>query len=310
MEKFDKWEPAIPPGAPVTAAAVEALQARLAAVRHYLPPAAKKSGPDPEDVHELRVWTRRAAAALELYAGLLPRRRSARLRKRLKRLRRAANDARDMDIFTLRLTEGPPGAGPWLDLAQEERQAAQRPLVKACRRLKKGKRLTRLGRKMLRRLKPPGHGEAVHFGDWARERLRPIVHDFFAAVPGDTENVEALHQFRVRGKQLRYAMELLAGAFPPAFRDELYPAVEELQERLGAINDHAAALARLGQWIETADGEKAFLQALLAAEAERLAHARREFEVWFTPRRREELRTGFERMLASEPVWSPGGAAG
>lgn len=45
--------------------AVRTLQARLAAVQYYLPLVAERAGEDVEYVHELRVWTRRAAAALD-----------------------------------------------------------------------------------------------------------------------------------------------------------------------------------------------------------------------------------------------------
>ena len=78
--------------------------------------------------------------------------------------------------------------------------------------------------------------------------MAPAATAFFAAADGDLSDVKALHSFRIAGKRLRYAMELFAAAFPPAFREELYPLVEELQEKLGEINDHAAAAARLEEW--------------------------------------------------------------
>jgi CHAD domain-containing protein len=41
----------------------------------------------------------------------------------------------------------------------------------------------------------------------------------------------AFHNFRICGKRLRYAMELLAGALPPEFHDTLYSVVQRLQEK-------------------------------------------------------------------------------
>jgi CHAD domain-containing protein len=297
MDRFDKWALGVPLAAPVTAAAAAALRARLGAVRHFLPLAAKKADEDPEHVHELRVWTRRAAAALDLYDELLPRRRAAWFRKQLKRLRKAANDARDADVFAHRLAESSHETDYWLKRVHAERREAQRPLKKAYKRLKKGKRLARRARKLLRRLRRPRPGGPVQFGDWAHDRLRPFVREFFAAVPSDATDVAALHRFRVKGKELRYAMELLAAAFPPALRETLYPAVEDLQERLGEINDHAAALARWRRWLDSGDGDLNAAQAQLRAETDRLEQARRDFLAWFTPERREELRAGFEEML-------------
>src|SRR5262249_58635227 len=101
----DKWVQGVSPDDRTTDVAVRTLQARLAAIQHYLPLAAEKAEEDVEHVHQLRVWTRRASAALKLYAGLLPRRRTARMKKQLKRLRRAANDARDCDVLARRLAE-------------------------------------------------------------------------------------------------------------------------------------------------------------------------------------------------------------
>ena len=69
--------------------------------------------------------------------------------------------------------------------------------------------------------------------------MQKTVQKFFKAEPSNVGDVNALHRFRIRGKELRYAMELLAAAFPVGFRDELYPVVEQLQELLGDIIDHA-----------------------------------------------------------------------
>ena len=68
-----------------------------------------------------------------------------------------------------------------------------------------------------------------------------MVEAFFAAVPVDHTDAKALHIFRIRGKDLRYAMEVLAGAFADEFKTQLYPAVESMQERLGEVNDLVTA---------------------------------------------------------------------
>jgi hypothetical protein len=65
MERIvtDKWVPIVAPEEGVREVASGTLAARLATVQHYLPLAAEKSDEDVEYVHQLRVWTRRAAAA-------------------------------------------------------------------------------------------------------------------------------------------------------------------------------------------------------------------------------------------------------
>ena len=61
----------------VSDAARVSLEARLATVAYWLPLAARQIDDDIEKVHQLRVATRRAIAALELYRDWLPRRRHA-----------------------------------------------------------------------------------------------------------------------------------------------------------------------------------------------------------------------------------------
>jgi CHAD domain-containing protein len=301
----DKWVLDVSPDDRISDVAVRTLQTRLEAVQHYLPLAAEKPEQDVEHVHELRVWTRRASAALALYVDLLPCRRAAWMKKQLKRLRRAASEARDCDVLARRLESAPfdPEAERWLEKIREERDAAQKPIVAIHKRLKRNHRFDRRIGQLLRRVRPRGKnqpgGEEPRFGAWARARLRPIIESFFNAAPADASDVSALHRFRIRGKKLRYAMELLAGAFPPEFLEELYPVVETLQEKLGDLNDLATARTRLRRRIEEADGreEATRLRHLLAEERARLETARREFLTWCTPALRQELRTGFESQL-------------
>jgi hypothetical protein len=130
--------------------------------------------------------------------------------------------------------------------------------------------------------------------------LRPLVESFFAAVPADGTDMAALHAFRIRGKELRYGMELVGGAFGPDFREKLYPLVETLQDRLGALNDLATAQTRLRKRVEKADGrvEAGHLQKLLVEEQARFEDMHREFVDWFTPSLQQQLRAGFDSLLA------------
>jgi hypothetical protein len=87
---------------------------------------------------------------------------------------------------------------------------------------------------------------------------------------------------------------------PTPFREKLYPLVETLQDRLGAINDLATAQIRLRQRIEEADdrAEAEHLQKLLAEEQTSCEQMHRDFVNWFTPPLQQQLRTGFESLLA------------
>src|SRR5947208_15609857 len=95
----EKWIDDLRGDMPVSAAAKVTLEARFGAVRDRLPPAVFHADDDIEHVHHLRVSTRRASAALRIFADTLPGNLAKKTRKTLKRLRRSAGDARDWDVF-------------------------------------------------------------------------------------------------------------------------------------------------------------------------------------------------------------------
>jgi CHAD domain-containing protein len=139
----------------------------------------------------------------------------------------------------------------------------------------------------------------VNFGDWARKRLRPIVDKLFRAVPILKTDVAAMHQFRIRGKKLRYAMELLPGAFPDEFRTRLYATIESMQDRLGEINDLAMTRIRLQKKLDLLGEEDAAAwHAVMEREQTRFLDATQRFWNWCTPEKLEELWQCFERLLS------------
>src|SRR5215216_5421763 len=98
-----KWIDGIGPETPVADAARRSLELRLAVVANALPLAAHLSEHDIEHVHRLRVATRRAAAALKLYRDWLPLKPARWIKKRLRQIRRAAGETRDLDVLIERL---------------------------------------------------------------------------------------------------------------------------------------------------------------------------------------------------------------
>lgn len=288
--------------------AVRTLKNRFGTVLRLLPLAAGKAGKAGEDIehiHQLRVGTRRAAAALGLYGELIPRRRFSWMQKQLKRLRRAAGDARDCDVLIERLRKQRSGCVTkrWLEELRAERVEAQKVVVAVHRWLGRGDRFAGRIDELLERVRSRGEDEdrtaTTRFGDWARQRLRPVVEQFFGAVPADRTDEAALHRFRIRSKELRYAMELLAGAFPDEFRSRLYPTLETMQERLGTINDLATLKARLQRKLEAAasPAEKVAWRRLLSSEQARFDQARQTFWAWWTPRMLRKIRDGFDSLL-------------
>jgi CHAD domain-containing protein len=299
-----KWIGGTSAEQPVSAAARRALEVRLAVVWHYLPLAAKRASEDVEHVHQLRVASRRAVAAVEIFRDLLPKRRARWLRKRLKEIRRTAGAARDDDVLALRLekwSEQHPSVGLVLKQIRRHRREAQKPIQKIHRKLVR-ERFERGLSELLQRIRwrDKRRRREPRFAAAARASLKTFLAEFVEAGQADFNDLAALHQFRIAGKQLRYAIEVFAAAFPPALRDEQYPLVEQMQELLGDVNDHATAQTRLQNWLEEAKDEElqAALRKLLAAERRALERSRRRFLEWWTPARARSLKDGLARRLA------------
>ncbi len=306
MVKPSKWIEGTKPNQPVRKVARRAVDARLETVWHFAKLAAKKPGEDIEHVHQLRVSVRRARAALDIFEDLLPKRRARWLNKTLRGLRRAAGDARDLDVLGERLTAiAKEKEESELDkivarIALRRRQA-QKPLVKSYQKAKRARFLKRV-RGLEKRIRWRNKSPEPVFGNAARATLEPLVNDFFVAGAADLSDVTNLHQLRISGKRVRYAMELLAGAFNDHFRAELYPIFAEVQELLGTINDHATAITMFTEWLERADGETHLadeMRELIAGEEAQLDATRRSFLDWWTAERAADLRVRFDAILGA-----------
>jgi CHAD domain-containing protein len=290
-----KWIPDVSPTDRAVDVAARSLGTRLEAVRRYLKRSIKRPK-EAENIHQLRVWTRRSDAAIKLYAELLAKKEMRWIRRKLKLLRRAAGGVRDVDVFAKRTVA--PGK-EWPRNLIEERSRAQRKLDRLYDDLDRGRKLKLRVRRLLKRLVQRNATRSETFVDRARQTLRPLVAAFFDASPGVAASEDDLHRFRIAGKNLRYAVELLAGAFPPEFRHDLYPVLTALQERLGLINDLAVARNRLRKRKDRT-GDPAELSDLRRrlndAEAE-LIDARSAFDRVWTPEARDALRRRIDELL-------------
>src|SRR5579872_1367848 len=290
-----KWLNDVTADTPLPDAARHALKARLHVVRDYLPLAATADIPrDPEHVHQLRVGTRRAGAALRIFACCLPNKVAKQARRRLKRLRRAAGDARDWDVYALHLrqllTAKPARERPGLDYllgyASGQRNAAQARLLDEAQA--DGEHFNAFINQALDAVHSPNHG-AGSLLSLAGPLLEDLLQDLQQKANGNLTDYTHLHQVRIAGKRLRYAMELFAACFEEAFKEALYPQVEEMQEILGRANDSHVAAQRLEAI--RAHGQKAFgavwktlqpgVTALLLTHRRQLPRERRAFLAWW-----------------------------
>ncbi|MFM2003987.1 MAG: hypothetical protein RI963_3413, partial [Planctomycetota bacterium] len=277
-DRQDKWFSSLSADAMVLDAAVTTLRKRFADIQRQLA-AGSQSLSHPETLHQLRVALRRAESAVDVYGDVIPRRRGTEIRKLLRRFRRATNEARDLDTIGDRLAQLEPASAAAITTAVNRRLEDIRPQIADARQeLRHNELFDRRVRSLLKKIRKPGKRRrevaASRLGDWALSRIRPLADSFFLAIP--------THRFRIAGKRLRYAMEVLSSALPSAYRESLYPLLESLQERLGELNDLAVARVRIGEWFERSpqpldESESAVLQQKLAARHdERL----QEFAAW------------------------------
>ncbi len=301
MQCFEKWIEGISADDSVREAALHSVRIRLAAVQYHMPFAAERSDEDIEYVHKLRVATRRSMAALRLYAEVLPKKEAKWFHKMLRRIRRSAGNARDMDVLAQdHKTDSGKGAVAFLARVRKLRDAAQRPIVAIHRKLKRKDRFRQHIAALLGKGIEKGSNAADgSFGEWANSRLRSTLKRFFKASPSDRHNLQSLHRFRIRGKELRYAMELLAPAFPTELRRKLYPVVKQLQKHLGEIHDRAVAGSRFGKWAAETESKKetAHVRKLLKKERRKLEQKVSDFASWWTPGFEARFRDSLQRLI-------------
>jgi CHAD domain-containing protein len=245
----DKWIIGLRGDMPVAEAARRVLTVRLGVVLERLPSALARADEDVEHVHQLRVGTRRAGAALRIFAAFLAPSLHRKTRRTLRAIRRAAGAARDWDVFLDMLNtrsqradaKGLPGLDVLLGFGHGQRVFAQQHLRDATegRAEKLARRIAQIGEVA------DDAVPAQTLRELAVPMLTQLVGEFEEAARGDLRPYEALHQVRILGKQLRYAMELFESCFASAFRDEIYPCVVDMQDILGRANDSHVALLRL-----------------------------------------------------------------
>src|SRR6185437_8327758 len=218
----------------------------------HLDPAVDSPYADREHVHQLRVSARRATASLKAFDNSLPKKHANAANKALRTIRQAAGDARDWDVFieslektrSLKDSGGKPALDFLLGYALGERSAAQTRLEEAAARTRDD--LYALATNLPEQVR---EGDGKHseetFGKLAESDLGDLFQEFAASVAERPTGPDELHELRILGKHLRYAIEIFAGCFGPPFKEKLYPAIETMQEFLGELQDARVGIERM-----------------------------------------------------------------
>ncbi len=295
-----KWIKGISPKQPLHEVSSLVLKSRLSAILHWLPLAADRSDEDVEYVHQLRVSTRRAVEAVRVFSGLLPEAAYQDLRGKLRQVRLAADEARNLDVLCAEFVRCADASceetcKQIADTVRQRRRDAQQPIVAVREELADANFQEQIT-EILAEIESAGEDASKPtFGRQARRYLKPVLKKFFQAAEADLSDDEALHRLRIRTKKLRYTMEIVDVAFEPCFRKKLYPRVTALQDIMGAVNDHATAKNVFGDWISKSDDprQNAFFRGILLAEMKAHEDLRQAFQLIWTPKAARKLQRQF-----------------
>ena len=188
-------------------------------------------GEDPEELHDMRVATRRLRAALKLYKEVLPRR-AERYERDLRFFAGALGEVRDLDVHLERLAAEASRNGEALEevsAALVERRAETRRRMLEVLDSDRYERFVASFSGTLRRGRSPAPAGSILevAPDLVRRRYKKVRKDV-EALGGDSPP-EDFHDLRKKGKRLRYALEPLGGIYgkPAGKMVELLKAVQD-----------------------------------------------------------------------------------
>ena len=254
-----------------------------------------------EHVHQLRVGCRRASAALRAFEPLFAEKPKS-LKKWLSRIRDAAGPARDIDVLLARFAaeaEDDTVSAYACERLDFERHEVQDELVKVAAKASRGTLVDSVEAGLRALAENPEVPSIVGSRDLGQLALRVACNAFLPLAQLPNPTITELHQLRIAGKRLRYSIEIFHGAFPPELREEVYPAIVGLQDRLGLINDHATAQALFQSWLGAMppDALAADLAVRVAAEHLQAMDLKKDFLKWWTDKRIAKLQGSLQQLV-------------
>jgi len=240
--------------------AYSVLRQQLAVLREKEP--GSRLGEDPEELHDMRVATRRLRAAIDLFTDVLPVR-ARTYREELGWAARVLGHVRDLDVQQEAQAAmadaatawgaifGEAGVDPLGELGEllgREREAARAEMLAALDSLRWERLISGLATMVQQgplRRSTVGHLPAVMVVPDLVEHRHGAVEK--AARRAKRSGVASdYHRLRIRCKRLRYSLEFSSGLYPG--RTKRYTKrLTGLQDRLGLMQDAEVAAARLAE---------------------------------------------------------------
>ncbi len=220
-------------------------------------------GENPEELHDMRVATRRMRAAFDIFINSFEKNAIKAHLKGLKATGRVLGRVRDMDVFIekaviyqQKLPERmQPGLEPLLKTWRQEREIDRTQLLSHLN----STRYLEFKQKFIKFLQTPGAGVRAEADP---PEGQPLLRDFapvliynrLASVRAfdsilSNASLEQLHALRIEFKKLRYAIEF----FKEVLGDQAKDVIEDLkkvQDHLGELNDARVAIEMISQFIE------------------------------------------------------------
>ena len=233
-------------------------------------------GGESEDVHQMRVATRRMRSVLRVARPLLKPEWEEPLRSKLGWLGRRLGEARDLDVQIAYFkgqsdnVKGPDGAAleRFIEYLEQRRNKVQRQLLSDLRRPRYVGLINRLVSAVREPAIVPNHMTLPDLAGKAFKKLHQAVKEL-----GNSASNAQWHCVRIRAKRARYAAELAelcSGRAATRFIDQ----VKLIQDQLGDIQDAVIAEDHLRRFTSKKKGrDSAFLAGQMV---ERQRHRRRE----------------------------------
>jgi triphosphatase len=199
-------------------------------------------GEDPEELHDMRVATRRLRAALKLYSDFLPKR-AERYERDLRWVAGALGEVRDLDVHLEGLSEEASRNGEVLEevvsLLRERRNEARRGMLEALDS-NRYERLIASFSATLRRGRSPTPTSPI------LEVAPNLIRDRYKKVRKSANRLsedsppEHYHDLRKKGKRLRYALEPLQEIYGKQAQ-KMVKLLKKIQDDLGDHQDFIVA---------------------------------------------------------------------
>ena len=227
-------------------------------------------GEDPEELHDMRVPTRRMRVAMKVFQGALPER-ARWLREELRWVAHALGDVRDLDVKIERFQAWKREAGEEssgflnriLAITHEQREEARENMLEVLdsvryeRLLSSFAEMLRLGPAAELELAQANGNERA--GEPVTAAAPPLISRRYrkwrkaAKRLDETSSPEAFHDVRKKGKRLRYTLEFVSEVYGEPVQKLVEP-LKALQDDLGAHQD-AVIAARYLRELGTTTGQ-------------------------------------------------------